>query len=287
MKIIDGSKIALDIKNKIKSSLKNYKNKPGLVFILVGKHIPSHTYVKMKKKACELVGINSFIEELSESIKEEDLIAKIRSFNNDKKIDGILVQLPLPEHIDPVNVIMSIDPNKDVDGLHPINVGKMLIGDTTGFFPCTPLGIKTMLVKSNVKISEKHVVVVGRSNLVGKPIAAMLVQKEKDCNATVTIAHSRSENLKSITSTADILIVAIGKAHFIKKDMVKKGAVVIDVGINKITTKDNKSIIVGDVDYDNVAPLCSYISPVPKGVGPMTIAMLLQNTVKSFMKKNK
>ncbi len=287
MKIIDGKKIALDIKNEIKSSLKNYKNKPGLVFILVGKHMPSHTYVKMKKKACELVGINSYIEELSESIKEEDLISKIKSFNNDKKIDGILVQLPLPDHINPINVIMSIDPEKDVDGLHPINVGKMLIGDKSGFFPCTPLGIKTMLVKSGINVSGKHVVVVVRSNLVGKPIAAILIQKEKDCNATVTIAHSRSENLKSITTSADILIVAIGKAHFIKKDMVKKGVVVIDVGINKITTENNKSIIVGDVDYENVAPLCSSISPVPGGVGPMTIATLLQNTVKSFMKKNK
>ncbi len=217
--------------------------------------------------------------------KIEVLRGHIDALNKNPSIDGILIQLPLPSHIDTFRIISSIDPTKDVDGFHPLNVGKMLIGQTDGFLPCTPHGIQVLLSQSQIPIFGKHIVIVGRSNIVGKPLAAILMQKAPHCNATVTVAHSHSENLTQICHSADILISAIGKPHFIKKEMVRNQAVVIDVGINRIATKDGHPLIAGDVDFEEVAPLCSHITPVPGGVGPMTIALLLSNTLLSYQRR--
>ncbi len=255
--------------------LKMAGRKPGLAFLLVGENPASQSYVRSKKKACAETGIASTLLEFPSSIAESDLVAQIEQLNRDVLVDGILVQLPLPSHIDEKRIMLAIDPEKDVDGFHPLNVGKMLLGDDSGFLPCTPHGIKALLEKSRIPVSGKHVVVIGRSNIVGKPLAAILMQKKPGCNATVTICHSHSERLNEIASSADILIAAIGIPSFIGPGMVKRGAVVIDVGINRIDGK-----IVGDVDFEKVLPLASHITPVPGGVGPMTIAMLLQNTLR-------
>ena len=270
--IIDGKKIASEIIDEIKEEVSRLTRKPGLAFILVGDNAASQSYVRSKKKACAFTGIHSILHELPASIAESDLLAQIEALNCDPNIDGILVQLPLPSHISEEIIMMAIDPAKDVDGFHPLNVGKMLLGNPSAILPCTPQGIKVLLEKSNISCDGKHVVIVGRSNIVGKPLAAILMQKKPGCNATVTICHSGS-NLE-ITRTADILVAAIGKPHFIHKDMIKPGAVVIDVGINRLEGK-----ICGDVDFDSVAPIASAITPVPGGVGPMTIAMLLKNTL--------
>jgi len=270
--ILDGKKIASEIIDEIKERVSELDRKPGLAFILVGDNPASESYVRSKKKACAYTGIQSILHNLPATIAESDLVVQIESLNRDPHIDGILVQLPLPPHISEQTVMLTIDPAKDVDGFHPLNVGKMLLGDPTAILPCTPNGIKVLLEKSHIPVEGKHVVIVGRSNIVGKPLAAILMQKRAGCNATVTVCHSGSD--LEIIRTADILIAAIGKPRFIQK--IKPGAVVIDVGINRLDGK-----IVGDVDFEKVAHQASAITPVPGGVGPMTIAMLLKNTLKS------
>lgn len=280
--IIDGKKVASSIVSEIKNSVEMLQGrKPHLAFILVGKQVGSQTYVQSKRKACASIGMISTLIELPESAEEFELLSSIHQLNLDPSIDGILVQLPLPAHMNARSIMTAIDPTKDVDGFHPLNVGKMLLGEEGGFLPCTPLGIKVLLEQSHIKIEGKHVVIIGRSNIVGKPLAAILVQNKTHCNATVTIAHSQSEQLSHLTRSADILVVAIGSPHFIKKEMVQAGAVVIDVGINRL---DNGKLV-GDVDFTEVVKVASSISPVPGGVGPMTIAMLMQNTFTSYTKR--
>lgn len=283
MQLIDGKKIASEILDSIAFQISKIEGrKPGLAFVLVGENPASQSYVRSKKKACAETGIASMTFELPATIAESDLLRKIEELNRDPKIDGILVQLPLPSHIHEKAVTFAIDPKKDVDGFHPLNVGKMLLGDEDGFFPCTPQGIKVLLEKAQIPIEGKHVVIVGRSNIVGKPLAALLMQKKPHCNATVTVAHSQSEGLEALTRSADVLIAAIGRPLFIKKEMVKPGAAVIDVGINRLPNGK----IVGDVEFPAVSEVAGRISPVPGGVGPMTIAMLLQNTLWSYLKRH-
>ncbi|WP_068468414.1 bifunctional methylenetetrahydrofolate dehydrogenase/methenyltetrahydrofolate cyclohydrolase FolD [Candidatus Protochlamydia phocaeensis] len=288
--IIDGKKIAEDIQQEIKARIQSYSTRPPcLAVVLVGEHPPSQIYVNRKTQACAAVGIRSIKKLLPANMTEEELLAEIEILNNDPQIDGILVQLPLPPHINPNRITYHINPNKDVDGFHPFNVGKMLIGEMDGFLPCTPLGIKVLMERSAIDITGKHALVIGRSNIVGKPMAALLMQGMPGGNATVTIAHRYSIDLPTLCRLADIIIIAIGQPKFLKADMVKEGAIVIDVGINKIedATKKSGYQIVGDVDFENVAPKCSYITPVPGGVGPMTIAMLLHNTLLSYQLKLK
>ncbi|MEI8301207.1 MAG: bifunctional 5,10-methylenetetrahydrofolate dehydrogenase/5,10-methenyltetrahydrofolate cyclohydrolase, partial [Chlamydiota bacterium] len=271
--IIDGKKIADELQLELKGLIQKLTpKKPGLAFILVGHHAPSHTYVRMKKKGCLEVGIYSETYELEETVSEEELISLIKRCNKNPHIHGILVQQPLPSHLSEKKVIEAIDPHKDVDGFHPLNIGKALLGQDDGFLSCTPLGIITLLEKAEVQVEGKHALILGRSNIVGKPLASLLMQKKPHRNATVTVAHSQTTDLENLCKTADILIAAIGKPLFVKKSFIKKGATVIDVGIN-ILEKDGKKHIVGDVDFEEVAPLCSRITPVPKGVGPMTITM--------------
>lgn len=277
--LIDGKKTAQEILFDIEHKIALIKGrKPGLAFILVGDNPASHSYVRSKKKACATVGILSTVIELNASIAQSDLLKQIERLNRDPLIDGLLVQLPLPPHIDEKIVTSAIDPAKDVDGFHPLNVGKMLIGDETGFLPCTPFGIQTLLYKNQISVSGKHVVIVGRSNIVGKPLAAILMQKKTHCNATVTIAHSQSEHLKSLIRSADILVAALGKPFFITQDMVNPASTIIDVGINRLPNGK----IVGDVDFEPVSQIVEHITPVPGGIGPMTIAMLMYNTLRSF-----
>jgi len=287
MQIIDGKKTAADIREELKvkiSDLNTTNGKiPGLVTILVGEDTASKVYVNMKIKACAEIGMHSKIEKLNTSISEEELLMLIDSYNNDPLFHGILVQLPLPNHIDEDKVIEFINPEKDVDGFHPISIGKLVIGKDT-FKSCTPYGIMELLRRYNIETKGKHVVVVGRSNIVGKPIANMLVQKEEGANSVVTICHSAAPDISVFTKQADILIAAVGRANLITKDMVKEGVVVIDVGINRIDDQESKKgyRIVGDVEFNGVSEKSSYITPVPGGVGPMTIAMLLSNTFKAF-----
>ena len=279
--LIDGKKIAGEIQAEIEKRIYEIQGrKPGLAVILVGANPASQSYVRSKRKACASVGIVSTVIELPATIAESDLLKQIDQLNRDPSVDGILVQLPLPHHIDEKIITAAISPAKDVDGFHPYNVGKMLLGEEGGFLPCTPHGIQVLLEKSKIQVEGKHVVIVGRSNIVGKPLAAILMQKKPHCNATVTVAHSQSEHLSTLTSSADILVAAIGRPFFIKKEMVKPGATVIDVGINRLP--DGK--LVGDVDFEPVAEIASHITPVPGGIGPMTIAMLLKNTLLSFLK---
>jgi methylenetetrahydrofolate dehydrogenase (NADP+)/methenyltetrahydrofolate cyclohydrolase len=292
MILIDGKKTAADIRAELKLKVGELEEKtgkvPGLVTIIVGENPASQVYVNMKIKACSEIGMHSKLEKLEESISEEELLKIINSYNNNSSYHGILVQLPLPKHIDEDKIIESINPSKDVDGFHPASVGKLVIGKDT-FKSCTPYGIMELLKRYNIETKGKHVVVVGRSNIVGKPIANMLVQKEEGANAVVTICHSAAPDLSLFTKQADILIAAVGRAHLITKQMVKEGVVVIDVGINRIDDPESKKgyKLVGDVDFDGVAEKASYITPVPGGVGPMTIAMLLTNTVKAFNKIEK
>ena len=282
--IIDGKLIAKKVKDHLKEQLKSTKNKPGLVFILIGNDPASQTYVKMKKKACEYCGFYSEIIQLDSTISEQELIEKIEKANKNPNIHGILVQQPFPSHISNSHVMQAVDPSKDVDGFHPVNMGKLLLGEEGGFIPCTPLGIIKLLEHEKISTHSKHVVVVGRSNIVGKPVASLLLQKTPFGNATVTVAHSATKDLETLCKRADILIAAMGKPQAITDKHIKKGAIVIDVGINRITV-DGKTKIVGDVDIEKVAPLCASFTPVPGGVGPMTIAMLLQNTYQSFCRK--
>ena len=274
--IIDGKKISQEIKDELKekvAGLKEQGKEVSLAVIQVGNDPASSVYVGNKKKACEYVGIRSLAYELPEETSEEELLALINKLNEDETVNGILVQLPVPEHIDADKIIRTISPKKDVDGFHPQNVGKLVIGED-GFVSCTPAGIIELLKRSGISMEGKNCVVIGRSNIVGKPMALLMLRK----NATVTIAHSKTKNLKEICKTADILIVAIGKPQFVTADYVKEGAVVIDVGIHR--GENNK--LCGDVKYDEVAPIASAITPVPGGVGPMTIAMLMNNCVESL-----
>lgn len=280
-KKIDGKAIGQEIRNELKeevASLVAQGVQPGLAVILVGENPASETYVKNKEKSSKEAGMKSVLTKLPETVSEEDLLAEVEKLNQDDTIDGILVQLPLPKHIGENKVIRAISPEKDVDGFHPMNVGKMLIGQET-FLPCTPYGIMQLLERSNVDIAGKHAVIIGRSNIVGKPMGQLLLQKD----ATVTYCHSRTEDLKKFTQQADILIVAIGIAKFITGDYIKEGAVVIDVGMNR----DENGKLCGDVDYESAEKQASAITPVPGGVGPMTITMLLKNTVESAEKKLK
>ncbi|MDA0986064.1 MAG: bifunctional 5,10-methylenetetrahydrofolate dehydrogenase/5,10-methenyltetrahydrofolate cyclohydrolase [Bacteroidetes bacterium] len=278
--ILDGKKISEQIKTEITEEVKIFSAKnnfvPGLGCILVGSIPASEYYVKSKVKSCGEVGFYSKLNKFDSTISENDLLFEIEKFNNDAKIHGILIQLPLPNHINEEKILQSVIPEKDVDGFNPINVGKLVLGQKT-FVPCTALGILEILKRYKIETMGKHVVVVGRSNIVGRPIANLLSQKEYG-NAIVTIVHSASKDIASFTKQADILIVAIGKPKFITANMVKNGSVVIDVGINRIQ-KGNESILIGDVDFENVKNVASAITPVPGGVGPLTIAMLLQNTL--------
>lgn len=288
--IIDGIAIATEIQNKLKAQIDTIKGrKPCLAVILVGEHSPSKIYVSRKTKACAEVGIQSIKRQLPASITENELLMEIEQYNVNPEIDGILIQLPLPSHINPTRVTRWVNPEKDVDGFHPINMGKLLIGESDGFLPCTPLGVKKLLDYSKIDVAGKHVLVVGRSNTVGKPMAAMLMQNTPGFNATITVSHRQTPNLKALCLLADILIVAVGQPGLITEEMVKEGAVVIDVGINKIEDleKTSGSKIVGDVDFERVKNKCSFITPVPGGVGPMTIAMLLNNTLKSYHLRHK
>lgn len=279
--IIDGHSIACEIENNIKKALeKLHGRKPGLAFVRVGDDPASIAYLRKKRKKCTEVGIQSFDFEFPSSFTEKQLLEEIARLNASEEIDGILVQLPLPKHIDSKKIVEAIDPLKDIDGFHPLNMGKLLIGQKDGFFPCTPYGIVVLLSRIGIDPKGKHVVILGRSNIVGKPLAALLMQKEKGLNATVTIAHSQTYNLKNICKTADILIAAMGCPKFVTADMVKDGAIVIDVG----NTKTDLGMI-GDVDFEQVAPKCKHITPVPGGVGPMTIALLLSNTLLSYQRK--
>lgn len=283
--LIDGKAIAAQIQQEIKEAVAKLPGrKPCLAVVIVGEHPPSQIYVSRKMKACGEVGITSIQRKLPNTISEKELLAEIEKLNVNDAIDGILVQLPLPPHINPLKITYHINPKKDVDGLNPYNVGKLLIGDPHTFFPCTPLGIKELLIRSNVEVAGKHVVILGRSNLVGKPMAAILMQNIPGGNATVTVAHSRTKSLEALCANADVLIAAMGQPQFVKSSMVKPGAVVIDVGINKIGAENPLGYrLVGDVDFENVKDKCSLITPVPGGVGPMTIVMLLSNTLKSYL----
>jgi len=285
-RIIDGKKIADDIKSEVKQAVEKLKAErgitPGLAFILVGEIPASQIYVRMKGKACGEVGFYSITENMPVDTSEETLLKKIHEFNNDVRIHGILVQLPLPKHINEGRVIESVNPRKDVDGFHPMNVGKMMIGQPA-YLPCTPAGIQQLLIRSGNDPGGKHVVVVGRSNIVGKPIANILFQKKPGANAVVTVCHTAVKDIAKYTKQADILIAAIGKAEAITGEMIKEGAVVVDVGINRVDdpTAKNGYRIVGDVHFESAKEVASAITPVPGGVGPMTIAMLMLNTLKA------
>lgn len=278
MKLIDGKAIALKMKEDIKRETSELKEKgivPGLAVVIVGNNPASETYVNSKEKAAKSLGFYSVKKELDAGVKEEELLQLVGELNKDPLIHGILVQLPLPEHIDSKKILNSIDITKDVDGFHPENIGKMIIGDEA-FLPCTPNGIVKMLEYEGVDIRGKHAVVLGRSNIVGKPMAALLLEKD----ATVTVCHSKTQDLAAITATADILVAAVGIPNYVTPDMVKEGAVVIDVGINRIEGR-----LVGDVDFERVKDKTSLITPVPGGVGPMTITMLMYNTIESAKRK--
>ncbi|MBR8461966.1 bifunctional methylenetetrahydrofolate dehydrogenase/methenyltetrahydrofolate cyclohydrolase FolD [Campylobacter sp. faydin G-24] len=275
MTILDGKAISVKVKEEVKAQaikLKDVGIEPTLAVILVGEDKASQTYVASKEKACIANNIKSVMHRLSENTSQSELLALINILNLDDSIDGILVQLPLPKHIDTMTILKTIRPDKDVDGFHAINVGRLVSG-LDGFVPCTPLGIMRILNEYNINVSGLNAVIIGRSNIVGKPMANLLL----NASATVTITHSKTKNLKEICQNADLIVAAIGKPNFITADMVRDGAIVIDVGINRL----DDGRLVGDVDFDAVAPKTSYITPVPGGVGPMTIAMLLSNTIKS------
>jgi len=289
--IIDGKQVAKEIREELKAETTLLKEKnivPGLAVVLVGEDPASISYVTGKKRACEEVGILSKSYELPATTTEDELLKLVSTLNNDNEVNGILVQLPLPKHIDELKVINAIDPNKDVDGFHPVSIGNMMIGVDT-FLPCTPFGILKLLERENVKTEGAEVVVVGRSNTVGAPVANMLFKKSNPGNATVTICHTRTKNLKEHCLKADILIAAAGRANMITKDMIKPGAVIIDVGVNRVEDNTKKSgyRLVGDVDFNGAKDIASKITPVPGGVGPMTITMLMYNTVESAKRVNK
>jgi len=280
MQLIDGKALAKKVQDSVASEVEKLKQEknivPGLAVILVGDDPASHAYVNMKAKACEKVGFYSITHNMPDTISQDEIIATIEMINANPRIDGILVQLPLPKHIDTDKILEVIDPRKDVDGFHAYNVGRLVTG-LESFVACTPLGVMKMFEEYNIDLEGKDVCVVGASNIVGKPMASLLL----NANATVTVTHIHTKDLKAHTSRADIVVVGVGVPGLIKEDMVKKGAVVIDIGINRL----ENGKLVGDVDFENVAYKCSYITPVPGGVGPMTIAMLLSNTLKSAQQR--
>ena len=282
--LIDGRVIARQIQQELRqriSALARRGVQPGLAFVRVGEDPASKVYVGRKEKSCQELGIYSETHVLPESTSEPDLLDLLGRLNSDSRLHGILVQAPLPRHIRQAIVYSSVEPEKDVDGFHPVNVGKLMLGDQTGFQPCTPAGIRELLVRSAVKIDGAEVVILGRGNIVGKPMAAMLYQKERHANATVTVCHSATRDIAAHCRRADILIAALGVPLFVKAEMVTRGAVVIDVGVNRVVDAQlpSGSRLVGDVDFDQVQPIAGKITPNPGGVGPMTIAMLMQNTV--------
>ena len=286
MQLIDGKKIAQEVHLETRAAVEALKARgitPGLAVVLVGDDPASRAYVRSKDKTSHDLGLHSVKHELPASTSQEELIALVQKLNADPAIHGILVQSPPPAHIDEAAVVEAIDPRKDVDGFHPINVAKLALGDATGFVPCTPLGCQRLLLASGVNPAGQHAVVLGRSMIVGKPMALLLMAKGLGGDATVTVVHSRSKKLAEITRSADILIAAIGRPDFVKAEHVREGAVVIDVGSNRVDdpTTDKGYRLTGDVDFAAVAPKCSLITPVPGGVGPMTIAMLMANTVKA------
>ena len=292
MNILDGKKTSLDIQNElgvsVKKLIENGLKAPHLAAVLVGDNGASRTYVNAKVKACERVGFKSTLHHLDAHITQEELLSLVNQLNNDDSVDGFIVQLPLPYHIDENQITLSINPKKDVDGFHPENVGKMTLG-LPSFLPATPNGIMELLKRYNIPTEGKNTVVIGRSNIVGTPVSILMSRKSNPGNSTVTLAHSRTKNLKEICINADILIVAIGIPEFISADMVKPNAVVIDVGIHRIEDSSKKSgfKLLGDVKFDEVCKKCSFITPVPGGVGPMTIASLLKNTYLACNEKNK
>ncbi len=290
MKLIDGKKIAAEIKEEIKKEVAemigNDLDGPHLAAVLVGEDPASQTYVKSKEKACREAGIISSVYNLPANTTQKELLVTIDFLNNDPEVDGFIVQLPLPEHIDEDTVIQQIRPEKDVDGFHPVNIGRMVLG-LPAYISATPFGILKLIERSGIETEGKHCVVVGRSNIVGTPVSILLSRKSKTGNATVTLCHSKTKDLEEITKTADILIAAIGKKEFIKADMVKKDAAVIDVGIHRVPSDKTKSgyRLVGDVDFDEVSKVAGHITPVPGGVGPMTIVSLLNNTLMAARKE--
>jgi len=286
MIVLDGKKTSNDIKAEIAESVKEIVAKglrsPHLAAVIVGDDGASLTYVGSKVRACKRVGFESTLIKLPETISENELLEKVNELNNDENIDGYIVQLPLPKHIDSQKILMAVDADKDVDGFHPTNFGKMALSLPT-FISATPFGIMELLKRYNVETSGKHTVVIGRSDIVGRPISILMSQKSNPGNSTVTLAHSRTKNIEELTKQADIIISALGVPNFVKEDMVKDGAVIIDVGITRVADGSEKGYkIVGDVDYENVSKKSSYITPVPGGVGPMTIAMLLKNTLLAY-----
>ncbi len=289
---LDGKKLSEEIKIEIAAEMNKISAEvsrpPGLAVVLVGDDLGSQVYVRNKRRTCEKLGIFSPDYTFDAGISPAKLLSTIDELNRDDRIDGILVQSPLPEGLDEFQATLSVDPDKDVDGFHPLNVGKLLAGKET-FVACTPLGVQTLLLRNGIDMSGKHVVIVGRSNIVGKPLAALLMQKKNGANATVTICHSRTKRLADITRQADILVAAMGSPRFITANMISEGAVVVDVGISRVedSTKKSGYRLVGDVDYDEVAEKASWITPVPGGVGPMTIAMLMHNTFQSYKRRNK
>ncbi len=290
MKLIKGKEISELIKDEIAVRVKEHINAggkvPHLAAVIVGNDPASETYVAHKVKACEKVGFRSSLIRIDENAQEQELLSRVEEINNDDSIDGLIVQLPLPDHMSEDKVIEKISHKKDVDGFHPVNVGRMVIG-LPSYLPATPFGILELFRRSEIKTKGKHCVILGRSNIVGKPMAMLMSRKAEPGNCTVTMCHSSTENLAGICRTADIIISAMGTPGFVKADMVKEGAVVIDVGITRIKSDKTKSgwKLTGDVDFENVAPKCSYITPVPGGVGPMTIVSLLENTLKAAGKK--
>jgi methylenetetrahydrofolate dehydrogenase (NADP+)/methenyltetrahydrofolate cyclohydrolase len=285
-RLIDGGAIGEAMRAELQAEIRDLKRRgvtPGLAAVLVGDNAPSHTYVRMKGKACDEAGVYHETLRLPAETTEAELVALIERLNADHEIHGILVQLPLPKHINTQRVLHRVAPTKDVDGFHPENVGKVSIGDATGFRPATPLGVQQLLLRSDVDTAGKHVVIVGRSTIVGRPMAALLLQDGCGGNATVTVCHSRTRDIKGVTRLGDILIVAIGRPEFVTGDMVKPDAVVIDVGVNRVEDPSLKRgyRLVGDVKFDEVKKIAGAITPVPGGVGPMTITMLLYNTVQA------
>ncbi|EGO8504565.1 bifunctional methylenetetrahydrofolate dehydrogenase/methenyltetrahydrofolate cyclohydrolase [Enterococcus faecalis] len=277
--VINGRELADQMQAEIQKDVEKMTQQgiqPGLVVLLVGENPASQTYVRNKERAAAKIGILSKVEKLPETISEEELLAEIDKYNQDSRFHGILVQLPLPKHIDEEKILLAIDPKKDVDGFHPMNLGRLFVGKPE-MIPCTPYGIMKMFEAYDIDLTGKRAVVIGRSNIVGKPMAQLLLMK----NATVTIAHSKTEHLAEVAKEADILVVAIGRGHFVTKDFVKPGAVVIDVGMNR----NQEGKLIGDVAFDEVSEIASYITPVPKGVGPMTITMLMYQTVEAAKKQ--
>lgn len=290
MILLEGNKVAQDVRNEISEQvsllLQKGSRRPHLAAILVGNDGASQTYVNAKVKACKEVNFQSTLIRLHENISESELLNEVKKINNNSSINGLIVQLPLPNHIDEAKVTQAISPNKDVDGFHPINIGRMVL-NLPSYLPATPAGIIEILSRYNIDCSGKHCVVIGRSHIVGSPISILMSKNTNPGNCTVTLVHSKTQNISDITKMADILIVAIGKKNFVTENMVKKGVCIIDVGINRIKSDKTKSgwKLIGDVDFNIVKNKCSYITPVPGGVGPMTIAMLLKNTLKAAKKE--